>query len=77
LLSALRAGCLAPVGAWARVADGRLELDAVVLSHDGRHRISVSQAGPWEQAESLGTQAAADLLEQGAEQLIVASRQPA
>lgn len=77
LLSALRAGCLAPVGAWARVADGRLQLDAVVLSHDGRHRISVSREGPCEQAESLGEQAAADLLAQGAEQLIVASRQPA
>ncbi len=77
LLSALRAGCLAPVGAWARVADGRLQLDAVVLSHDGRHRISVSRAGRGEEAESLGAQAAADLLGQGAEQLIVASRHPA
>ncbi|MCU0874120.1 MAG: hydroxymethylbilane synthase [Pirellulaceae bacterium] len=77
LLSALRAGCLAPVGAWARVADGRLQLDAVVLSHDGRHRISVSRAGSWEEAELLGAQAAADLLGQGAEQLIVASRHPA
>lgn len=77
LLSALRAGCLAPVGAWARVAGGRLQLDAVVLSHDGRHRISVSKAGPCEEAELLGEQAATDLLAQGAEQLIVASRHPA
>ncbi len=77
LLSALRAGCLAPVGAWARVADGHLLLDAVVLSQDGRHRISVSRGGPWEEAESLGAQAAAELLGQGAEQLIATSLAPA
>ena len=75
LLAALRAGCLAPVGAWARVDDDRLQLDAVVLSHDGRDRLSVSLSGPREQAESLGQQAAADLLTQGAAELIAASRQ--
>lgn len=75
LLMALRAGCLAPVGAWARVDDDRLQLDAIVLSHDGRDRLSVSLSGPLGQAESLGQQAAADLLTQGAAQLIAASRQ--
>jgi len=73
LLSDLRAGCLAPVGAWARVADGRLQLDAVVLSPDGRQRISVTREGVCEQAEALGAAAAAELLAQGAEQLITAS----
>jgi len=75
LLTALHTGCLAPVGVWARVDGGQLQLDAVVLSHDGRERLSVSVAGPPEQAESLGQQAAADLLAQGAAQLIAASRQ--
>ena len=76
LLAALRAGCLAPVGAWARVAGDRLQLDAVVLSPDGRRRLSVTREGPCEQAETLGAEAAADLLGQGAEQLIAASHQP-
>lgn len=76
LLSALRAGCLAPVGARARVADGHLHLDAVVLSHDGRDRAAVSREGPSEAARQIGEQAAADLLAQGAAQWIAASRQP-
>jgi hydroxymethylbilane synthase len=75
LLAALRAGCLAPVAAWARVVGDRLQLDAAVLSHDGRDRLSVSVAGPPEQAELLGHQAAADLSARGAAQLIAASRQ--
>jgi len=75
LLAALRAGCLAPVGAWARVEGDRLQLDAVVLSHDGRDRLSVSVAGLPEQAEALGHQAAAELAACGAAQLIAASRQ--
>jgi hydroxymethylbilane synthase len=74
LLAALRAGCLAPVGAWARLAGGQLQLDAVVLSHDGRARLSAAASGPPEQAESLGQQAAADLLARGAAELIGASR---
>lgn len=75
LLAALRAGCLAPVAAWARVVGDGLQLDAAVLSHDGRDRLSVSVAGPPEQAELLGHQAAADLSARGAAQLIAASRQ--
>ena len=74
LLAALRAGCLAPVGAWARLDGGQLRLDAVVLSPDGRERLSVAWSGPPDQAESLGQQAAADLLSHGAAELIGASR---
>src|SRR5262245_31858879 len=39
LLSRLRAGCLAPVGAWGRFEQDRLKLDAVVLSADGNSRL--------------------------------------
>jgi len=75
LLAALHTGCLAPVGVWARAADGRLELDAVVLSPDGRRRVAVSRTGAWEEATALGERAAAELLAQGAAPLIAASRQ--
>lgn len=75
LLTALHAGCLAPVGVWARVDGGQLQLDAVVLGHDGRERLSVSVLGSREDADSLGRQAAASLLAQGAAELMAASRQ--
>ena len=45
LLARLLGGCLAPVGAYCRpLADGSLELIAVVISHDGRQRILASQS---------------------------------
>ena len=74
LLSTLRGGCLAPVGAWARTVDGDLRLDAVVLSPDGSQRIEASSVSALDRAESLGEEVASKLLEQGAEQLILQSR---
>jgi len=77
LLAELRAGCLAPVGAWGRLgAKGELLLDAAVLSPDGVQRIdAVGQARP-EEAEALGQRVAAELIGQGARELIVAAREP-
>lgn len=43
LLAALRGGCLAPVGAWGRMADqNQLELEAVVCTPDGAVRIDAA-----------------------------------
>ncbi len=80
LLRALRGGCLAPVGAWARVADtdgerDRLQLDSVVLNGDGSERLTVSVAGPLAAGEQLGLEAAEQLLSQGANRLLDATRQ--
>ncbi len=75
LLSTLRGGCLAPVGAWARVDDARLQLDGVVLSQDGSQRLLASKEGPLEEAESIGTTVAEELLSRGAAALIEQSRQ--
>lgn len=75
LLATLRGGCLAPIGAWGRVADNRLQLDAVVLDPDGVNRLATRQTGSPEEAEDVGRRAANELLEQGAGQLIAASRQ--
>jgi hydroxymethylbilane synthase len=75
VLSALRAGCLAPVGVWARVVDdNNLILDAVVLSDDGRQRLFATGSGPLQAAEQLGQQIAAELSNQGALQLIEHAR---
>ena len=77
LLATLRGGCLAPVGAWGRIEDdGRLHLDAIVLSRDGRETIvgrgeaELNRAN----AETLGRSVADSLLAQGAAELIQASR---
>lgn len=74
MLRTLRAGCLAPVGAWGRCTDGRLLLDGAVLSPDGDRRVAVAVEGPEQDAESLGQRAAEQLLAQGAAELISASR---
>ena len=70
LLFALRAGCLAPVGAWGRVEGGRLALDAVVLSPDGSRRLAARGSADNAAAVSLGQQVADELLAQGAAELI-------
>jgi hydroxymethylbilane synthase len=75
VLSALRAGCLAPVGVWARVVDdNNLILDAVVLSDDGRQRLFATGSGRLQAAEQLGQQIAAELTDQGALRLIEHAR---
>ena len=75
LLSALRGGCLAPVGAWGRCDAGQLTLDAVVLSPDGKQRLATDQFGAVDHAVEIGQAAAAELLGQGAADLIQAARE--
>jgi hydroxymethylbilane synthase len=75
LLRALRGGCLAPVGAWARLASStELTLDAVVVGRDGRTRLAARGAGPPHFAADLGQRVAQHLLDQGAAELIAAAR---
>ncbi len=74
LLAALRGGCLAPVGAWGRVVDHELQLEAVVLSADGSRRIAATAAGSPQDAIIIGQRAAEQLLNQGAAALIAESR---
>jgi hydroxymethylbilane synthase len=74
LLSTLRGGCLAPVGAWGRIELGQLRLTAVVLSRDGRQRLLAEAAGAIDEAISVGRVAAEQLLARGAAELIASSR---
>lgn len=74
LLATLRGGCLAPVGAWGRVEDGALKLDAVVLSPDGRERRYGQIEGAPADAANLGRDLAERLAAEGARDLIAASR---
>ena len=74
LLAALRAGCLAPVGAWGRLVAGQLQLDAVVVSPDGREKITATVAGEPTAAHDLGEQAGAELIALGAAAIIAGAR---
>lgn len=79
LLRTLRAGCLAPVGAWGRVEGECLKLDAVVLDPKGVERrfvsMQISSPALDEQvAEELGRSLGETLRADGADALIHASR---
>ena len=66
VLSEMRAGCHAPLGAITTVHGDRLRLNAVVLSRDGRERIQSSADGELTAPDELGRRVAHDLLRQGA-----------
>lgn len=74
LLATLEAGCSAPVGALAEVAEGddgeELWLRAVVLSVDGALSIRRSASGPAGTAAALGHRLAVEMLEDGAAELM-------
>jgi hydroxymethylbilane synthase len=70
LLLRLEAGCAAPIGAFARLEEGTLTLDAVVADPRGgevlRESATAPAAGP-EESRALGTRVAESLLERGAD----------
>jgi len=74
LLALLHAGCSAPVGAWGRVEQGRLSLDALVASLDGSDLLRASGSGAPADAEAIGSEVAGQLLAAGAEQIILTAR---
>jgi hydroxymethylbilane synthase len=74
VLAALEAGCSAPVGALAEVAEGddgdELWVRAVALSHDGSVAVRRSATGRPDDAEGLGRRLAEEMLDEGASLLI-------
>lgn len=74
LLAALEAGCSAPVGALGEAADGEhvleLYLRAVVSATDGSASVRLSATGPLDEAARIGRDLAADLLAEGAADLM-------
>jgi hydroxymethylbilane synthase len=74
VLRALEAGCSAPVGAMAEIAEGddgdELWLRAVALSPDGAVAIRRSAVGPPGRAEEVGQSLAEEMVEDGASALI-------
>ena len=74
LLAELRGGCLAPVAAWGRQEGPSLVLTGRVLSPDGHRKLEASLPGEADQAADLGRRVAAELLAQGAAELIRLAR---
>ncbi|MGH3370779.1 MAG: hydroxymethylbilane synthase [Nocardioidaceae bacterium] len=74
VLNALEAGCSAPVGALAEVAEGdhgdELWIRAVALSYDGAVAVRRSASGSPDDAVGVGQRLAAEMLDEGADTLI-------
>jgi len=74
ILADLEAGCSAPVGALAEVVDGEdgeeLWVRAVTLSLDGALTVRRSSSGPPERAAEVGRALAAEMVEDGATELL-------
>ncbi len=74
LLQALEAGCTAPIGALAEVAEGEdgpeVWLRGVVLAPDGSHLIRLSASGSVRDPEGVGERLAEQMLVEGAAGLI-------
>ena len=74
VLNTLEAGCSAPVGALAEVAEGdageELWVRAVALSYDGAVAVRRSATGTPDNAVGVGQRLAAEMLEEGADTLI-------
>jgi hydroxymethylbilane synthase len=66
LLAALEGGCQVPLGAWGRIEQEQLVIDACVLSADGSEHLRRRATGAVNNPEALGRSLAQDLLASGA-----------
>ena len=65
-LARLGASCVTPMAAHARLVNGRVAMDAVVASEDGREILREHGEGPTTRAEAIGREVAEALLARGA-----------
>lgn len=70
LLAKLEGGCQVPLGAWGRMEEAQMHLDAAVLSPDGAECIRMHAAGSADKAELLGRDLAHKLLAAGADKIL-------
>jgi hydroxymethylbilane synthase len=77
LLAALEAGCSAPVGALAEIAEGddgpEVFLRGSVTALDGSDAVRLSATGPTTDAEGVGRRLAAELIADGADKMMGSS----
>jgi hydroxymethylbilane synthase len=70
MLARVEGGCLAAIGAYAKLDEGELELTAIILSADGTDALFSQSRDQPEAAEELGRRVGDDLLAQGAAALV-------
>jgi hydroxymethylbilane synthase len=73
LAEALGGSCYVPLGAYARVLGGNVELSGVVVSPDGTRCLKSSGSAPVGQSVQLGQSVARQLLSDGAGEVIAAA----
>ena len=66
----LNGGCQVPIGAYATQHGDKLSLHALVASNDGRRIVRSHLSGLAEQADTIGTRVADELLQQGAAKIL-------
>jgi hydroxymethylbilane synthase len=66
----LEGGCQVPIGAFAEVHNGQVELTGLVASVDGKEVLKDAITGPSEQAQELGTRLANKLLDMGGREIL-------
>lgn len=66
----LEGGCQVPIAAFARIQDGRMRLNGLVGSVDGKAMIRTAVEGPPERAAALGERAADELIQRGAHDVL-------
>ena len=70
LLNEMEAGCSAPVGAFAEIIDGSVQLSAIALKTDGSLQYDIEMSAPVNDAKGLGREAGRKLLEMGASEIV-------
>jgi hydroxymethylbilane synthase len=71
LLRELEGGCQIPMGAWARIENGALVLDACVVSLDGADYIRRRVVGKIEGAEEVGRRMAHEMIDAGGARILL------
>jgi hydroxymethylbilane synthase len=69
-LARLEGGCQVPIAGHALLEGEELTLDGLVASVDGKRYVRYALSGSAQEAESLGTKVAEELLQRGAHQIL-------
>mgnify|MGYP005839356191 CR=1 FL=1 len=70
LLEALGGGCQVPIGGYARLKDGELHLDGIVIAPSAGRPVRGYRVGPPEDAARIGHALGEELLEHGAREIL-------
>ncbi len=76
LLHELEGGCQVPLGAWGRLENGVLQLDACLLSPDGKECLRGESIGEIDDAEEIGKRLGKILRDDGAERILGLAGRP-